>query len=70
MNINNHKLSNPLPSQANSKTHQTEPHDKSIFGSRVNRFVFNPKDTPGPGAYDFTVKEKHTQDFRVVKEKE
>jgi hypothetical protein len=43
--------------------------DKSLFLSRAQRFAADHKDTPGPGAYDGSLKEKHTADYRVVKSK-
>lgn len=69
MNVNNKPT--PFGNQEDShpKMNQTQSKEKTIFGSRVQRFVFQPKETPGPGAYEFNIKEKHTQDYRVVKDK-
>lgn len=51
----------------------TEPlnKEKPLFLSRAQRFTSNKlQNTPGPGAYESLLKEKHTVDYRVTKKTE
>lgn len=73
MNVNNQEQAASLAhkfhhSQNKLAASHVKDREKNTNGSRVERFQYQAGDTPGPGAYDSTIKEKHTYDFHVVKD--
>ncbi len=65
MNINHLRQSQLLPKQPSLNASHHVDNAKPLFLSRAQRFAPLAQDTPGPGAYDGIIREKHTLDYRV-----